>query len=158
MQYLLYFRFLLLSLKCGWSNLSQLSWDALGNLAKFMELNEPLLDPLSSMFVSMVIDALLSTDRFHVIRSLEILTGWFSTDSNGVVLLPYFEQKVFRRICQLLGINDIMLLIYTLECILSMTSRGEEVCDQFANIEGSVDTLVSLVTVEVSKFLTDTEY
>lgn len=41
-----------------------------------------------------------------------------------------------------------MLLIYTLECLYSLSSLGERSCNLIVNNHGVVDTLVSLVTVE----------
>lgn len=48
-----------------------------------------------------------------------------------------------------------MLLIYTLECIYSLTSIGEKPCNSFVEIHGVLDTLVSLVTVDVHSFGAD---
>lgn len=45
-----------------------------------------------------------------------------------------------------------MMLIYTLECIYSLTSIGEKPCNSFVEIHGVLDTLVSLVTVEAQSF------
>lgn len=45
-----------------------------------------------------------------------------------------------------------MLLIYSLECIYALTSIGEKPCNAIAEIHGVLDTLVSLVTVDVHSF------
>lgn len=41
-----------------------------------------------------------------------------------------------------------MLLVYTLECIYSLTTLGEKACNSIVDIRGVVDTLVSMVTIE----------
>lgn len=43
-----------------------------------------------------------------------------------------------------------MLLLYTLECIYALTSLGEKACNTIIHVRGIIDTLVSLVTIEVS--------
>lgn len=46
-----------------------------------------------------------------------------------------------------------MLLIYTLECLYSLSSLGEKACNCIVRVHGAIDTLVSLITVEVNKLL-----
>lgn len=50
--------------------------------------------------------------------------------------------------CSFLTLHDVMLLIYTLECLYSLSSLGERSCNLIVKNHGVVDTLVSLVTVE----------
>lgn len=96
---------------------------------------------------------LFSSDRFRVLRSLECLREVCKKEGNDEILHQYVKLNVYKRICELLTISDIMLLIYTLECLLSMTGLGEAVCNELSRVQGSVASLVSLVTVEVSLFL-----
>lgn len=42
-----------------------------------------------------------------------------------------------------------MLLIQTLECLYSLSSLGERACNAIVHVHGVIDTLVSLITVEV---------
>jgi AT-rich interactive domain-containing protein 2 len=42
-----------------------------------------------------------------------------------------------------------MLLVYTLECLNSISSLGERACNSILRVRGALDTLVSLITVEV---------
>lgn len=42
-----------------------------------------------------------------------------------------------------------MLLIHTLECLFSLSSLGEKACNAIVHVSGAVDSLVSLITVEV---------
>lgn len=43
-----------------------------------------------------------------------------------------------------------MLLIQTLECLYSLSSLGERACNAIVHVHGVIDTLVSLITVEVT--------
>lgn len=52
------------------------------------------------------------------------------------------------QVCSFLTLHDVMLLIYTLECLYSLSSLGERSCNLIVKNHGVVDTLVSLVTVE----------
>lgn len=45
-----------------------------------------------------------------------------------------------------------MLLLYTLECLYSLTSMGEKPCNMMCEIHGIVDTIVSLITVEAQSY------
>jgi len=118
-----------------------------------MNLEDPLENPYFGMLISLVIDGIFCVDRFRVLRSLETLREWCREESNEGVVSRLMEVKFFSRLCELLTLTDIMLLINTLECILSITSMGlEDVCNELVHVSGSVDTLVSLVTVEVSIF------
>lgn len=51
----------------------------------------------------------------------------------------------------MLSLHDIMLLIQTLECLYSLSSLGERACNAIVHVHGVIDTLVSLITVEVSE-------
>lgn len=52
----------------------------------------------------------------------------------------------------MLSLHDIMLLIQTLECLYSLSSLGERACNAIVHVHGVIDTLVSLITVEVNCF------
>jgi AT-rich interactive domain-containing protein 2 len=127
-----------------------MSFDLLGNIASHINLQDPAKDPLSSMLLSLVSTGVFSPDRFKVLRSLEILRELTKIPRNERIIVKYMESNVYSRMCELLTICDIMLLICTLECLLAMTGLGEAVCSELVRVKGSVSTLVSLVTVEVS--------
>jgi len=144
------YRYLLITANCSWGSLPQMSFDLLGNIAPYINLEDPAKDPLSSMLLSLISSGMFSADRFKVLRSLEILRELTKIPRNEKIIVSYMESKVYRRMCELLTICDIMLLICTLECVLAMTGLGEAVCNELVRVKGSVSTLVSLVTVEVS--------
>jgi len=63
------------------------------------------------------------------------------------------DMAVLTRLCQLLSVSDIMLLIYTLETLLALTSSGSEVIiSVLTKVEGAISTLVSLLTVEAQSY------
>ncbi|ODM90995.1 AT-rich interactive domain-containing protein 2 [Orchesella cincta] len=145
-------RFLLVAANCTFGSLPQTSFDIIGNISSYIKLEEPLRDPLSSMLLTLVTSGVFSTDRFKILRSLEALRELTKVHGNENIIARYIENRVYRRMCDLLTLSDIMLLIYTLECILSMTGLGEAVCDEIVRVQGSVATLVSLVTVEAQSY------
>lgn len=63
--------------------------------------------------------------------------------------MPFILLQVYDRICSFLSLQDIMLLIHTLECLYSLSSLGEKACNSIVHVHGAIDMLVSLVTVEV---------
>lgn len=63
--------------------------------------------------------------------------------------MQFILLQVYDRICSFLSLQDIMLLIHTLECLYSLSSLGEKACNSIVHVHGAIDTLVSLVTVEV---------
>lgn len=145
-------RFLLVAANCTFGSLAQTSFDIIGNISSYIRLEEPLRDPISSLFLTLVTSSVFSTDRFKILRSLESLRELTRVEGNEGIITRYIETRVYRRMCDLLTLSDIMLLIYTLECILSMTGLGEAVCDEIVRVQGSVATLVSLVTVEAQSY------
>lgn len=145
-------RFVLVAANCTFGSLAQDSFDIIGNISSFIHLEEPLRDPLSSMLLTLITSGVFSTDRFKILRSLESIRELSKVEGNEGILGRYVENRVYRRMCDILTLSDIMLLIYTLECILSMTGLGEAVCDEIVRVQGSVATLVSLVTVEAQSY------
>lgn len=145
-------RFLLVAANSKYGTLSQTAFDIIGNISSYIRLDEPLQDPITSHFLTLLTTGVFATDRFKILRSLEALRELAKVDGNELVIGRYFEQNVYRRMCDLLTLSDIMLLIYTLECILSMTGLGDAVCDEIVRVQGSVATLVSLVTVEAQSY------
>lgn len=56
---------------------------------------------------------------------------------------------MYEQVCSYLTLHDIMLLVVTLECMYALTTLGEKACDYIVRVHGVMDTLVSLITVEV---------
>ncbi|RZC36970.1 AT-rich interactive domain-containing protein 2, partial [Asbolus verrucosus] len=143
-----FIRFLLLCASSRWGYLKNLGLDMLGNIATDFLVKDYPTDRLATVLLRIVIKGLKSEDRASCISSLEVLNKLSQNESNEETLLRYLEVDVYEKVCSFLTIHDVMLLIYTLECLYSLSSLGERSCNLIVSNHGVVDTLVSLVTVE----------
>lgn len=142
-----FFRFLLLCVGSRWNSVHQLGLDMLSNIASEIKVKEQK-DRLAECLVSYVSNGLHSEDRTVVIACLEILNKLSQNEVNEDYMLRALEKKTYAQVCSFLTLHDVMLLIYTLECLYSLSSLGERACNFIVEIHGIIDTLVSLVTVE----------
>ncbi|XP_062544448.1 AT-rich interactive domain-containing protein 2 isoform X3 [Armigeres subalbatus] len=147
-----FLRFLIMSANSRWGNLCHMGLDMLGNVATEIEVNDPQMDEVTRCLVSTISEGLEGVDRGVIIGCLEILSKMAQKESNEDNLNRCLNQKIYDQICLFLSLNDIMLLIYTLECIYSLTSVGEKPCNAFMHVTGIIDTLVSLVSVEAQSY------
>lgn len=143
-------RFLVMCSNIRWGNLRHMALDMMGNVAPEIELGDPAADDLTRCMLSTICDGLESTDRGVIISCLEVLYKLCQKETNEDHLHKCLSKKTYAQICVLLSLNDIMLLLYTLECIFALTSLGEKSCSMIMLVSGIIDSLVSLVTVEVS--------
>lgn len=146
-----FLRFVLLCVRARWSNLHQLGFDILGNIASEIILKEAG-ERLTDVVLSCVSKGVDSTDRFVVISCLEVLNKVSQQDSNEEIVTFGLEDNVYELICRFLALSDIALLVYTLECLYALTSLGERPCTSVARVRGAIDTLVALVTVEAQSY------
>lgn len=145
---LTFLRFVLLCCGSNWSSLHQMGWDMLGNVAQDITI----LCPLMPEILDLTVQGLESTDRAQILASLEVLNKLGQNEKNEDYFLKYLKTRVYDRVCSFLSIQDIMMLIYTLECLYSLSSMGEKACDAILRVHGVLDTLVSLVTVEAQSY------
>lgn len=143
-----FIRFLLLCVTSQWGHLRNLGMDMLGNIASDFIIKDLQTDILASNLVKIVTKGLESQDRASCLCSLEILNKLSQNEQNEDVLLRSLQAQVYKSVCSFLSIHDVMLLIYTLECLYSLSSLGERSCNLIVINHGVIDTLVSLVTVE----------
>ncbi|XP_066154556.1 AT-rich interactive domain-containing protein 2 isoform X2 [Euwallacea fornicatus] len=143
-----FIRFLLLCCCSQWNALKTLGLDMLGNIATDIELKDVQTDLIASFLLKIVSKNLQSDDRAACLSSVEVLNKLSQNEKNEDVLIRSLESTVYNKVCSFLTIHDVMLLIYTLECLYSLSSLGERACNFIANNHGVIDTLVSLVTVE----------
>ncbi|KAK1118897.1 hypothetical protein K0M31_014667 [Melipona bicolor] len=148
---LCFLRFVLLCVRARWSNLHQLGFDILGNIANEIILKEAG-ERITDVVLSCVAKGIESQDRFIVISCLEVLNKISQQDSNEEIVRFGLEDNVYELICRFLALNDIALLVYTLECLYALTSLGERPCTSVARVRGAIDTLVALVTVEAQSY------
>ncbi|KAK0096264.1 hypothetical protein PV326_005915, partial [Microctonus aethiopoides] len=146
-----FLRFVLLCVRARWSNLHQLGFDILGNIANEIILKDAG-DRITNGILSCVSNGVDSSDRFIVISCLEVLNKISQQDSNEEIVTFGLNDNVYDMICRFLALSDIALLVYTLECLYALTSLGERPCTSVARVRGAIDTLVALVTVEAQSY------
>lgn len=147
-----FIRYLVMCSNIRWGNLHQMALDMLGNVASELDLWDPTTDDLTRCLLSTIADGLESQDRGVIISCLEILYKLCQRSSNEDYLHRCLNKKIYRQICMYLSLNDIMLLLYTLECLFSLSSLGEKSCLAIVQINGVIDTLMSLVSVEAQSY------
>ncbi|XP_030747201.1 AT-rich interactive domain-containing protein 2 isoform X3 [Sitophilus oryzae] len=143
-----FIRFLLLCASSQWNTLRNLGLDMLGNVANELELKDASTDLIAASVFKIISKNIQSDDRASCLSSVEVLNKLSQNEKNEDVLLRSLESTIYKKVCSFLTIHDVMLLIYTLECLYSLSSLGERSCTFIANNHGVIDTLVSLVTVE----------
>ncbi|CAG0917702.1 unnamed protein product [Notodromas monacha] len=134
--------------------LSHIGWSTLANLAPEVRLLDPDADRVSAQVLRTVTTSLLeSADRAHIMGALEALARLASREGNEENLCAFLPESVYYRICELMTVEDILLLLVTLETLLALTSIGGKVCNSIAErAPGSVDALVSLLTIEAQSY------
>lgn len=143
-----FIRFLILCSSARWGHLHNLGLDMLGNIASEYLIKDLQIDRLSACLIRLITEGLQNEDRTFCIASLDALNKLSQIEANEDVLARSLDPCVYQRVCSFLTLHDVMLLVYTLECLYSLSSLGERPCNLIVNIHGVIDTLVSLVTVE----------
>ncbi|XP_011185552.2 AT-rich interactive domain-containing protein 2 [Zeugodacus cucurbitae] len=147
-----FMRFIVMGANIRWGNLHNQILDIAGNIANEIELLDPSTDDVSRSLLATLCDGIESMDRGVIINSLETLYKLCQTDGNEEHITKCLQLKFYENICQFLCLNDIMLLIFTLETIYALTSLGTRSCHLIMQVRGIVDQLVSLVTVEAQSY------
>lgn len=145
-------RLLLLAAHARWSCLPQLAFDALSNVALEVNLKDPADCSLSAILLGTVTRGLESSDRFIVLRCMETLGRLAQRSENELLLTSSLDSHVYEKLCSYLTIPDVALLIYTLECVYSLSSLGQAPCNAFLHCQGALDVLISLLTVEAQSY------
>ncbi|XP_053397064.1 AT-rich interactive domain-containing protein 2-like isoform X2 [Mercenaria mercenaria] len=147
----LVFRFLLLCLHCSYGTLRQLALDTLGNLAA-----QFILDPTDSFkskaLLSLVVNCITSPDKFAVVTGLEMVSKLSKREENEYVISEKLDTSIYEEIAKYLTISDIQLIVYSLEALYQLSEIGEETNSKIAEVSNTVDTLVSLITVEAQSY------
>ncbi|XP_076338367.1 uncharacterized protein LOC143240187 isoform X2 [Tachypleus tridentatus] len=142
-----FIRMLLLCVHCEWARLRQIALDTLGNIASQVSL-EIEKDPLSRLMWRTVTEGILAQDRHTTIRSLEILAKLCQFESNEEVIALEIQYEVCERMFMLLTIQDIMLLIHTLEALYAVSSLGKRTCEKIIRVHKCIAILVDLLTFD----------
>lgn len=149
-----FLRFLMMCSNIRWGNLHHMGLDMLGNVSMELELqNDGMMDDgITSFLMSTISDGLESSDRAVIISCLEIIYKLCQKESNEDYLNRYLSKKIFEQIAMFLCLSDIMLLLYTLECFYALSALGERSSNMICQVRGSIDTFISLVTVEAQSY------
>lgn len=150
-----FIRFIIMLANVRWGNLHHMGLDMLGLIAPELELLDPVLDSLTRCLLSTVVSGLECDDRGVIISCLEIIGKVCQKECNEEIIHRCLDKRIYEQICRYMCLNDIMLLLYTLECIYALSSLGERSCNKIVHVRGVIDTLVSLVTVEAQSYGAD---
>ncbi|CAB3405424.1 unnamed protein product [Caenorhabditis bovis] len=146
-------KFLLLCANCRWAPLYTAAFDALGNLASDIDLADKTLVHIADhAILRLVNDGIFSSDKFKIIRSLEILTGLAAFEGNEATICEWLNSKTINHIFEIIGIKDIMMCVYTLECLYQISEMGDTACDIIADAPCAIQQLVTMATMEAVSF------
>ncbi|XP_055917031.1 AT-rich interactive domain-containing protein 2 isoform X2 [Eupeodes corollae] len=145
-------RFLVMGANIRWGNLHHMVLDMFGNIANELDLLDPTLDELTRCLMSTICEGIESSDRGVIISCLEVLYKICQQDSNEEPIHKCLDQKFYNTLCLYLSLNDIMLLLYTLEAIYALSSLGHKSCSSLVQVKGIINSLVSLITVEAQSY------
>ncbi|KAG1674990.1 AT-rich interactive domain-containing protein 2 [Nymphon striatum] len=150
-QNLNFLRFLVLCSNCLLSELKGLSFDVLGNVAGKIALKK--IDSVTKTLVlRTVVDGMTCQDRFFVIRGLEIISKLCQIEGNNRTISRSLSGEVYQTLCNYMLVQDVCLLIYTLEAVYQLTGLGDEPCTGIANIHRSFEILMNLLTVDPQSY------
>ncbi|XP_022238814.1 AT-rich interactive domain-containing protein 2-like isoform X2 [Limulus polyphemus] len=140
-------RMLLLCVHCEWTRLRQIALDTLGNIASQVSLDIEK-DPLSRLMWRTVTEGILAQDRHITIRSLEILAKLCQSENSEEVIASELQYEVCERMFMLLTIQDIMLLVHTLEALYAVSGLGKRTCEKIIRVHKCIAILVDLLTFD----------
>lgn len=143
-------RFCLLCCSSQWRNLNQMGFDILCNVATEVYLGQGDEDCVTDVLLSTLTTCIGSNDRFQVLSSLNILNKLCQQEvnENYIETVLSDQRSVFDQLISYLSLQDIHLLINTLECLFSLSSLGEHSCNAIVRSHGALEALVSLITAE----------
>ncbi|XP_070494438.1 AT-rich interactive domain-containing protein 2 isoform X2 [Chironomus tepperi] len=141
-------RFLVMLANCRWNNLHMMALDVLGNIAQEITLKDPFSDLTSRHLFGLICDEIEGRDRGTIVGAMEILSKLCAKEDNEEFLLKHLKKENYDQVCTYLLVPDMMLLVYALECVYSLTSLGEKACNSIVDFHGMIETLVSMITLE----------
>uniref|UniRef100_UPI00398E4702 AT-rich interactive domain-containing protein 2-like isoform X1 n=1 Tax=Pristiophorus japonicus TaxID=55135 RepID=UPI00398E4702 len=145
-------RFMLLCAHNRHVSLKQMGLDTLGNVMAE-------LDPMDFQSIQVIFHTitkcLYSSDKWFQIRGMEILANLCKIEENVDIICECVEQESYREIVNHLSLQDILLLLASLEALYMLSSLGEVTCTKIIKVERSIDQLVCLVSVDMQNFPPD---
>ncbi|XP_076330603.1 uncharacterized protein LOC143236196 [Tachypleus tridentatus] len=140
-------RMLLLCAHSKWSSLRQIALDTLGNIASQVSLDVEK-DLVSRIIWRTVTQGILSQDRHLTIVSLEILGKLCQSESSEEVIASNLQFEICERMFMLLTVQDIMLLIHTLEALYAISGLGKRTCEKIIRVHKCIAILVNMLTLD----------
>ncbi|XP_041051096.1 AT-rich interactive domain-containing protein 2-like isoform X2 [Carcharodon carcharias] len=145
-------RFLLLCAHNSHVSLKQMGLDTLGNVMAELD---PIDFQSTQVIFHTITKCLYSTDKWFRIRGMEILANLCKIEENVDIICECVEQESYREIVNHLSLQDILLLLASLEALYMLSSLGEVTCTKIIKVERSIDQLVCLVSVDMQNFPPD---
>ncbi len=148
-------RFCLLCCSSRWANLNQMGFDILSNVASELKLRSNAEETcVTEVLLSTLTACVSSSDRFQVISTLDVLNKLCQLEANEHFIEHEFssQRAFFDQLVTYLSLHDMHLLTSTLECLYALSCLGENSCNAIVRSHGSVDALVSLVTVDAQSY------
>ncbi|GCB69320.1 hypothetical protein scyTo_0005455 [Scyliorhinus torazame] len=147
-------RFLLLCAHNRHVSLKQMGLDTLGNVMAELQL-DPIDFQSTQVIFHTITKCLYSSDKWFRIRGMEILANLCKIEENVDIICECVEQESYREIVNHLSLQDILLLLASLEALYMLSSLGEVTCTKIIKVERSIDQLVCLVSVDMQNFPPD---
>ncbi|VDM53842.1 unnamed protein product [Angiostrongylus costaricensis] len=146
-------RFLFLCASSKWAPLYTSAMDTLSNLACDIDLTwHKIVHCSDHALLRIVREGIFSCDKFKVIRSMEILTALSSFEGNEATICDFLDKRMFEHIFNIVCIKDIMMCVYTLECLYQISEMGDIACQLLSELPRAVTQLVSMATLEAVSF------
>nr|CDJ90703.1 AT-rich interaction region domain containing protein [Haemonchus contortus] len=147
------FRFLFLCATSKWAPLYTAAMDTLSNLACDIDLTwHKMVHCSDHALLRIVKEGIFSNDKFKLIRSMEILTALSTFEGNESTICDFLDRKMFEHIFNVICIKDIMMCVYTLECLYQISEMGDVACQLLAEMPRAITQLVSMATLEAVSF------
>ncbi|XP_048467819.1 AT-rich interactive domain-containing protein 2-like isoform X2 [Rhincodon typus] len=147
-------RFLLLCAHNRHVSLKQMGLETLGNVMAELQL-DPIDFQSTQVIFHTITKCLFSSDKWFRIRGMEILANLCKIEENVDIICECVEQEAYREIVNHLSVQDILLLLASLEALYMLSSLGEVTCTKIIKVERSIDQLVCLVSVDMQNFPPD---
>ncbi|CAB3978235.1 AT-rich interactive domain-containing 2, partial [Paramuricea clavata] len=144
-------RFLMFCLHCNIGSLKKLATDTITNLADKMIL-EPLESLNSQLFFFMIARYLRDADRHNRICGMNILKKVCLQEENQDFVCTALDVETYEALITVLIVDDVQLLIPSLETLYQLTCLGQVPCDCVVAVEKSIEMLVSILHLCVESF------
>jgi len=139
----------LLLINSDYSTLKPTGLDILSNISLHMNLGN-LDEEINKVLYETLVDCISSQDKFKIVRGMDILSKLIRS-GDADLLSSDFDDCIFATPLQYLVLPDIELIISSLE-LLYRLSAHQQYCDHIAFLHNALDTLVTMLTLNVREF------